>query len=171
MKSITEHINEALQSTKQDVLFLANKNWREVMQLFIKDCKANGMKYEVNPDTLHHSKQFIRIEKSDKASWAIKLAKERLGMNNIIVRDVLSVAKGEDITLMIDKQSFDEEYRELKIMSPTGKVLSIYMKRAEASKSFTSSDRELMNKIITADQSIKVTLAEMKQLAKISKLR
>jgi hypothetical protein len=73
--------NESDDTEWQVISIMANKNYREVCQQFVSDCKGNGIKYEAITKTK------FKVAKTPKAETAIKLVKERLGSNNVSVKD------------------------------------------------------------------------------------
>jgi ribosomal protein L21 len=151
MKTLTNYIQENFKSTKYEVLFLANRNWKEVLAEFIKDCKTNGIPYQ------QISKQKVRVVKSSKAEMAIKLAKERLGQNNIHVTDVLSVNKGENVTLSISSSD-----KAIIVTSPTGKAKRIFKVNIYKGK-----ELEIFNKLNVPDNTVELSIDEMTILSKM----
>ena len=67
-----------------EVLILANKNYKTVIAQFKADCKGNGIELEIiNPTK-------FRIPNTPKSKMAVRMVRERLGMNNVVTKEVVS---------------------------------------------------------------------------------
>jgi DNA-binding transcriptional regulator YhcF (GntR family) len=158
MKSLQQHINENLNHKYDEIFFAANKNWKEVLNQFVKDCKVNGIFYE------KLSTQRFKIEISDKASTAIRLAKERLGSQNINVKPFYTVPKGGDVLCKIENT-----IHAFIITSPSGKTIRV----SKDTSKFKDSDKQLLTDFykINTIETLGLNVNQMKQLQEMSKIR